>query len=154
MTGAIPSPTCRSPSPNPSMDFSEKEQFDAELSVSYTAMSIPGIGGVVASNRPDPYSTIRHSVKPSTRLSMKNLLLLSLFVNVASACGNNAYRCIKDGGTVDMDWKITVQCMNKIGFAETCTCIHRLEVYFDPYGLDINAFKKCCADFGYYAREC
>ena len=139
-----------------SMDVSEKEQFDAELPVSYT--SIPGIGGVVANNRPNPYSTTHHSVMPSTRLSMKNLLLLSLFVNVASACGNNAYRCVKEGGSVAKDWEVTWECMQQVGFDATCTCYHMVETYADPSGSDINDFKndfkKCCAEVGYHAREC
>ena len=111
MTSAFPSPTPLSPS----LDVGEKEQFEAELPVSYTAtMPIPDIGGVVADNKPDPYSTIRHSVKLSTPLSMKNLLLLSLFADVASGCGSNAYRCVNDRGSVKDDWRVTRECMERI----------------------------------------
>ena len=140
------------------MDVSEKEELDAELPVSYTTISIPDIGGVVADNKPDSCSTIRRSgssIKPSARLSMKTLMLLSLFVNVASGCGSNAYRCVKDGGSVGDDWVVTRACMIKIGFDSTCYCSHMAETYADPFGSDIAAFKNCCSTFSHYhAREC
>ena len=140
------------------MDLGEKEELDAELLVSYTTMSIPDISSVVADYKQDSYSTIRRSgssVKPSARLSMKTLMLLSLFVNVASGCGSNAYRCVNEGGSVGDDWVVTRACMKKIGFDSTCYCSHMAETYADPFGSDINDFKKCCPTFSHYsAREC
>ena len=139
------------------MDISEKEELDAELPVSYTTISIPDIGGIVADNKPDSFTILRSgsSIKPSARLSMKTLMLLSLFVNVASGCGSNAYRCVNEGGSVGDDWVVTRACMKEIGFDSTCYCSHMAETYADPYGSDIAAFKNCCPTYTHYrAREC
>ena len=137
-------------------DVSEREQSDAESS--YTAMSNPDIGGPGVPADYKPNSTIRLSgipAKPSVRLSMKTLMLLSLFVNVANGCGSNAYRCVNSGGSVDDDAAITRACMIKVGFDSDCYCYHMAETYADPYGNDINAFKNCCRDYDhYYPREC
>ena len=86
---------------------------------------------------------------------MKTLVLLSLFVNVANCCGDNAYRCVDPDGSVDGDWAVTRSCMIRLGFSDDCWCSHRAEWYADPSGADINAFKNCCRSFPNFGwREC
>ena len=85
-------------------------------------------------------------------LQLHSSQLIRIF---SSGCGNNAYRCVNGRGSVEDDWKVTRECIEKVGFDSTCFCSHMWETYADPYGSDINEFKKCCAGYdGYYAREC
>jgi hypothetical protein len=84
---------------------------------------------------------------------MKSLIVFNLLIAVASACGNNAYRCVGNGSVED-DWKHTNACCAML-FEETCYCSHRAETYCDPSGGNIQKFKDCCDQWdNYYAREC
>ena len=132
-------------------DVSEKKQSDAELSNS--TMFIPSICSVLADYKPNPF---RFSGSSSVRLSMKTLMLLSLFVNVANGCGDHAYRCVSDLESISQDWAATENCMQKVGFSLECECWHRFETYAHPFGDDIQSFIDCCESYGnqYVAREC
>ena len=105
--------------------------------------------------KPNPIRLSKSSVNPSMRLSMRTLILLSLFVNVANGCGNNAWRCVNARGSVEDDYVVTRACMKKVGFDSTCYCSHMAETYADPFGSDVDKFRQCCYTFdNYVPREC
>lgn len=84
---------------------------------------------------------------------MKPFSVISLFVAVAAACGDNAYRCTGDV-SVSQDWAKTNHCCQKLS-QDTCYCSHMAETYCDPDSNNIQKFKDCCGNFkGYTAREC
>lgn len=85
---------------------------------------------------------------------MKVFCTLLLYVAIASACGDNAYRCINPEGSISQDWAKTNYCCNQLA-EDTCYCSHRAETYCDPYGPNIDRFKKCCESFTDFSwREC
>jgi hypothetical protein len=87
-------------------------------------------------------------------LVMKFLTACLVFIGVASACGDNAYRCVNPDGFVTDDWAKTKACCNKIA-EEYCYCSHRAEEYCDPFGSNIQKFKDCCESYkGFEWREC
>jgi hypothetical protein len=74
---------------------------------------------------------------------LRFLPVFLLYASVAYASGDNAYRCKNPDNTVDEDWKATEAICDKLG-ADDCYCSHWAEYYCDPYGDNIDKFKKEC----------
>lgn len=87
---------------------------------------------------------------------MKAIIVALAFAASAIACGDNAYRCKNPQGTIEDDWKFTQDCMQRVGFEDTCWCYHRAQTYADPGSqAKIEAFQKCCNSLqNYAAAEC
>ena len=135
-TSVIPSPICRSPSRTSAKNSSTRSCLTLlcrfQTSVTYLSTDY----------KPSPYSTIHLSGSPTVKmsvvcLSMKTLMLLSLFVNVANGCGNNTHRRISGRGTVSRDWGVTKACVERVESSSNCCYHHMRETYADPFGSDI-----------------
>ena len=85
---------------------------------------------------------------------MKSLTVFLLLITCASACGDNAYRCVNPEGSVADDGAKTRSCCTKLAQTD-CYCAHRAEDYCDPDKDNIDNFKECCESFeGFGWREC
>jgi hypothetical protein len=86
---------------------------------------------------------------------MQLLTLILLVVPAVYACGDNAYRCKNNDVTVDTDWDTTKSICNSLG-ESTCWCYNAAENYCDPFGDNIQNFKKKCEAWGdnWYWDEC
>ncbi|KAK4446751.1 hypothetical protein QBC34DRAFT_382824 [Podospora aff. communis PSN243] len=83
------------------------------------------------------------------------LLTTLLFsATLTSACGDNAYRCVTKDGSVSQDWELSKKCAKNVGANDDCWCSHWAEYYIDPWGKQIDEFKKCCEDHDAHWREC
>lgn len=82
-------------------------------------------------------------------------MILLCAASVASACGDNGYRCKNPDASVNDDYIATKYICNKLQ-EDTCYCSHYAEDYCDPSDSNIAKFKELCNDEGpnWYWTNC
>jgi len=94
---------------------------------------------------------------PSQTPTMKtSTITILLFTALASACADNAFRCLHPSGSQNDDTIQTTECSKQLGLVpDSCYCTHRTEYFVEVPQEKFQAFVDCCqsVDGGKYL-EC
>ena len=72
-------------------------------------------------------------------------ITILFFAALASACTDNAYRCLNPAGSTEGDDIKTIECSQKLGLAlDSCFCFSRAQYFVEVPREDLDAFKACC----------